>query len=54
MNESTIAALEQRYQALLRDFQAGQLDEVAFISAADSLHFQDGGGRCWALSLIHI
>jgi hypothetical protein len=51
MNEITIASLEARYQALLRDLQIGRIDQAAFISAADDLYFQDGAGRCWAIGL---
>jgi hypothetical protein len=51
MNETTIAGLEARYQALLRDLQTGRIDQAAFISAADDLYFQDGAGHCWAIGL---
>ncbi len=47
MNEAYIAASEQRYQTLLRDFQAGKMGEAAFMSAVDGLGFRDGRGRCW-------
>lgn len=51
MNETTIANLEARYQALLRDLQTGRIDQAAFISAADDLYFQDGAGHCWVIGL---
>jgi hypothetical protein len=51
MNEITIASLEARYQALLRDLQSRRIDQAAFISAAGDLYFQDGAGRCWAIGL---
>jgi hypothetical protein len=51
MNETTIASLEARYQALLRDLQSDRIDQAAFISAAADLYFQDGAGRCWAIGL---
>ena len=51
MNETSIAALEQRYRTLLADWRAGRLDRAAFVAAADDLHFRDAGGRCWAIGL---
>ena len=47
MNEANIAASEQRYQTLLRDFQAGKIGEAAFMSAVDGLGFRDDRGRYW-------
>ncbi len=51
MNETTKAALEQRYQALLADYRAGRIDRAAFVAAADDLHYRDAQGRCWAIGL---
>jgi hypothetical protein len=51
MNETTKAALEQRYRALLVDYRAGRIDRAAFVAAADDLHFRDASRRCWAIGL---
>jgi hypothetical protein len=51
MNETTKAALEQRYRALLVDYRAGRIDRATFVAAADDLHFRDADGRCWAIGL---
>jgi len=51
MNETTKAALEQRYRALLADYRAGRSDRATFVAAADDLHFRDADGRCWAIGL---
>jgi hypothetical protein len=51
MNETTIAALEQRYRALLADYQAGRSDWATFVAAADDLHFRDASRRYWAIGL---
>ncbi len=51
MNETTKAALEQRYRALLADYRAGRTDRATFVAAADDLHFRDTHGRCWAIGL---
>ncbi len=47
--ETNIEALEQRYQILYDDFQAGKIDDVAFISEVDKLQFQDNYGRYWMI-----
>lgn len=41
--------LEHRYQRLYSDFQAGKLDEAAFIVEVDKLQFQDNRGRYWMM-----
>ena len=51
MNETTKAAMEQRYRALLADYRAGRSDRATFVAAADDLHFRDERGRCWAIGL---
>jgi hypothetical protein len=51
MNETTKAALEQRYRALVADYRAGRIDRATFVAAADDLHFRDASGRCWAIGL---
>jgi len=49
MDESNIRNLEQRYQTLRQDFEAGQLGETAFVTEVDKLQFQDSYGRYWML-----
>ncbi|MBN1991428.1 MAG: PD40 domain-containing protein [Anaerolineae bacterium] len=49
MNIAEIETLEQRYQTLVGDFQAGKIDETTFVSKVDSLQFQDEAGRYWML-----
>ncbi len=46
---NNIEALEKRYQALHRDFQAGKIDEATFGAEVDSLQFQDEWGRYWMI-----
>ena len=46
---NNIEALEHRYQALYNDYQAGRLDESAFVSEVDALQFQDDWGRYWMI-----
>ncbi len=46
---NNIEELEQRYQRLYSDFQAGKLDEATFISEVDRLQFQDNRGRYWMM-----
>jgi hypothetical protein len=46
-----LETLEQQYQILRRDFQAGKLDEATFAAAVDRLGFQDEQGRCWLIGL---
>lgn len=47
--EGHITELERRYQALLGDYQAGRLDEAAFVLEVDKLQFNDEWGRYWML-----
>lgn len=47
--EANITALEQRYQVLLSDFQAGKIDQSAFMAEVDRLQFQDRWGRYWMI-----
>ncbi len=49
MDEASIKQLEQRYQQLRRDFEAGKLDEAAFVAEVDKLQFQDHLGRYWMI-----
>jgi LysM repeat protein len=49
MDDTNIRSLEQRYQTLRQDFEAGNLDETAFVAEVDKLQFQDGYGRYWML-----
>jgi hypothetical protein len=44
-----IEALEQRYQLLFADFQAGRLNAAAFAGEVDKLSFQDRWGRYWMI-----
>ncbi|MBE7467557.1 MAG: PD40 domain-containing protein [Anaerolineales bacterium] len=46
---NNIEELEHRYQRLFSDFQAGKLDEAAFIVEVDKLQFQDNRGRFWMM-----
>ncbi|MCL4298358.1 MAG: PD40 domain-containing protein [Anaerolineae bacterium] len=46
---NNIAELENRYQRLYGDFQAGKIDEAVFIAEVDKLQFQDGRGRYWMM-----
>ena len=46
---NNIEALEQQYQRLSDDFQAGKLDEATFIAEIDTLQFQDDWGRYWMI-----
>src|SRR5262245_60004197 len=48
MNEN-IGTLEQHYQFLLGEYQAGKIDEATFIAEADRLQFRDEWGRYWML-----
>lgn len=47
--EGNVEALERRYQDLLRDHQAGKVDEATFIAEVDKLQFKDEWGRYWML-----
>lgn len=47
MDIAAIKTLEQRYQRLVDDFQAGRIDDATFISQVDQLQFQDDYGRFW-------
>ncbi|RMF03235.1 MAG: hypothetical protein D6768_06380, partial [Chloroflexi bacterium] len=49
--EPNIADLERRYQALVRDYQAGNLDEATFTAEVDKLQFQDSYGRYWMMGV---
>jgi hypothetical protein len=44
-----IGALEQRYQILLSDFQAGRINPAIFAAEVDKLSFQDDEGRYWMM-----
>lgn len=46
---NNIAELEDRYQRLFGDFQAGKIDEAVFIAEVDRLQFQDSRGRYWMM-----
>ncbi|MBE7551471.1 MAG: PD40 domain-containing protein [Anaerolineales bacterium] len=46
---NNIAELEDRYQRLYGDFQAGKIDEAVFIAEVDKLQFQDSRGRYWMM-----
>lgn len=46
---NNIAELENRYQRLYGDFQAGKIDEAVFIAEVDKLQFQDSRGRYWMM-----
>lgn len=47
--DNNIEALEQRYQILYGDYQAGKIDEAVFIAEVDKLQFQDRRGRFWMI-----
>jgi TolB protein len=47
--DSNIEALEQRYQLLYSDYQAGRIDEATFAAEVDKLQFQDNRGRYWMI-----
>jgi LysM repeat protein len=47
--DSNIVALEQSYQLLYSDYQAGKIDEATFIAEVDKLQFQDNRGRYWMI-----
>lgn len=49
MDNNSIDALEQRYQILSGDYQAGKIDEAVFIAEVDKLQFQDPRGRFWMI-----
>lgn len=49
MDEANLKKLEQHYQTLTRDYQAGKLDQARFIAEVDKLQFQDEWGRYWML-----
>lgn len=49
MDNNSIEALEQRYQILYGDYQAGKIDEAMFIAEVDKLQFQDQRGRFWMI-----
>src|SRR5262245_37147488 len=44
-------ALEQRYQILVSDFQAGRINAAAFAAEVDKLSFQDQGGHYWMMGM---
>src|SRR5688572_29491216 len=47
--QENVGELEQRYQALFGDYQAGRIDEATFIAEVDQLQFRDEWGRYWML-----
>jgi hypothetical protein len=47
--QENIGELEQRYQILFGDYQAGKIDEATFIAEVDRLQFRDDWGRYWML-----
>ncbi|MFN8454374.1 MAG: LysM peptidoglycan-binding domain-containing protein [Anaerolineae bacterium] len=49
MDNNSIEALEQRYQILYGDYQAGKIDEAMFIAEVDKLQFQDQRSRFWMI-----
>ena len=49
MNSAAIQNLERRYQKLVNDYQAGKIDESAFVEEVDTLKIQDDMGRYWMI-----
>jgi TolB protein len=49
MEDNNIEERERRYQILVGDFQAGKIDEAAFVVEVEKLQFQDDYGRYWML-----
>lgn len=47
--EEKIIRFEKRHKILVRDYQAGKIDEARYIAEVDKLQFQDGWGRYWMI-----
>ncbi|MEW5957313.1 MAG: LysM peptidoglycan-binding domain-containing protein [Chloroflexota bacterium] len=49
MEIDKVKNLEKRYQILQGDYQAGRIEQTAFIAEVDKLQFQDDWGRYWMI-----